>query len=187
MPSEVTELLRRWQDGDAGALNEMMPLVYAELRRIAQAFLRHRAPDQTLQPTALVNEAYLKLFDGAEPRISDRAHFLAVMSRVMRQVLIDYARGAAAVKRGGDKERVAWDTVIQVDSSPAPSRINMLEVDRALENLAGENPGLANVVEMHYFGGMTAEEIATAQDRSAHAVRHNLRLARAWLRRELAG
>jgi len=163
-----------------------MPLIYSDLHRMARLFLRNRRPGQTLQPTALVNEAYLKLFDDGQPQLADRAHFLAVMSRVMRQVLIDHARAAAAVKRGGQVQRVDWDTAIIVESAGSLSQLRMLEVDRALEALSGENPTLAQVVEMHYFGGMTAEEIALVAERSAHAIRHELRLARAWLRRELA-
>ena len=185
MPIGVTELLRRWQDGDTGALNELLPLVYQELRRVAQAYLRYQPPNQTLQPTALINEAYLKLFDGVEPRFADRAHFLAVMSRVMRQVLIDHARAAAAAKRGGENERVDWDTAIQLQSGAVPRQLHMLELDRALQALEGENPSLAKVIETHYFAGMTAEEISVVEGRSAHAIRHELRLARAWLRREL--
>jgi RNA polymerase sigma factor (TIGR02999 family) len=186
MAYEVTELLRRWQEGDAGALNELMPLVYQELRRVAQACLRYQPPNQTLQPTSLINEAYLKLFEGAEPRFADRAHFLAVMSRVMRQVLIDHARAASAAKRGGENERVDWDTAVQLESGAVPRHPRILELDRALGALEGENPTLAKVVETHYFGGMTAEEIAVVEGRSAHAIRHDLRLARAWLRREMA-
>ena len=104
----------------------------------------------------------------------------------MRQVLIDHARAAAAMKRGGQAQRVDWDTAIVVESAGSQSQLRMLEVDRALEALSGENPTLAQVVEMHYFGGMTAEEIALVAERSAHAIRHELRLARAWLRRDLA-
>lgn len=183
MPPEVTDLLRRWHEGDAGALNELLQLMYRELRRIAQAYLRNR-PNQTLQPTALINEAYLKLFDRAEPQFVDRAHFLAVMSRVMRQVLIDHARAASAAKRGGHKTRVTWDTAVELQANAG--QLRMLELDRALGALEGENPALAKVVETHYFAGMTAEEIAVVEGRSAHAIRHDLRLARAWLRRELA-
>jgi RNA polymerase sigma-70 factor (ECF subfamily) len=185
MPSEVTLLLQRWREGDESALHALMPLIYSELHRIARLFLRNRQPGETLQPTALVNEAYLKLFDDGQPQFADRAHFLAVMSRVMRQVLVDHARAAWAIKRGGQAQRVDWDTAIIVESAGGGSQLQMLEVDRALEALSGENPALAQVVEMHYFGGMTAEEIALAADRSAHSVRHQLRLARAWLRREL--
>lgn len=162
-----------------------MPIIYNELHRMARLFLRNRRPGETLQPTALVNEAYVKLFDDGQPQFLDRAHFLAVMSKVMRQVLIDHARAGGAQKRGGQAQRVDWDTAIVVESAGSQSQIRMLEVDRALEALSGENPTLAQVVEMHYFGGMTAEEIALVAERSAHAIRHELRLARAWLRREL--
>lgn len=164
-----------------------MPLIYSELHRMARLFLRSRRPGETLQPTALVNEAYLKLLDNGQPQFVDRAHFLAVMSRVMRQVLIDHARAAAAMKRGGRAQRVDWDTAINVEPAGSQSQLRMLEVDRALEALSAENPSLAQIIEMHYFGGMTAEEIALVTERSAHAIRHALRLARAWLRRELAG
>jgi RNA polymerase sigma-70 factor (ECF subfamily) len=186
MPTEVTLLLQRWREGDDSALHTLMPLIYSELHRMARLFLRNRRPGETLQPTALVNEAYLKLFDSGQPQFVDRAHFLAVMSRVMRQVLIDHVRAAAAVKRGGQAQRVDWDTAIIVGSAGSQSQLRMLEIDRALEALAVENPTLAQVVEMHYFGGMTAEEIALVAERSAHVIRHELRLARAWLRRELA-
>ncbi len=186
MAADVTELLQRWRGGDTGALNELMPLVYSELRRIAQAFLRNRRADQSLQPTALIHEAYLKLFDNGEPQFVDRAHFLAVMARVMRQVLIDHARAAAAIKRGGERDRVDWDTVVELESGGDPRQLRMLELDQALALLEGENPSLAKVLEMHYFGGMTAEEVAAVEGRSVHVIRHDLRLARAWLRRAIA-
>lgn len=185
MPAEITLLLRRWRQGDERALHELMPLVYRELRRIAQGLMRKRRPGQTLEPTALVNEAYLKMFDGGGPQFVDRAHFLAVMARIMRQVLIDHARAAGAEKRGGQQRRVTWDTAIQIGSSASPRQTPLLELDRAMEVLAEENPSLAQTVEMHYFGGMTAEEIAVVAGRSAHTIRHELRLARAWLRRQL--
>jgi len=186
MAAEVTLLLKRWREGDESALHSVMPLVYSELHRMARLFLRNRPSGETLQPTALVNEAYLKLFDSGQPQLADRAHFLAVMSRVMRQVLIDYARASSAVKRGGQAQRVDWDTSIVVEQGGSQSQLRVLEVDRALDALSGENPSLAQVIEMHYFGGMTAEEIAFVAGRSAHVIRHELRLARAWLRRELA-
>ncbi len=186
MPTEVTLLLQRWRSGDERALDELMPLVYRELHRIAEGVLKNQRPGQTLQPTALVHEGYLKLFDGSESQFADRAHFLAVMSIAMRQVLIDHARAAAAVKRGGQERRVNWDTAIQFGSGSSSRQLEMLEVNRAMEDLAGENPALGKVIEMHYFGGMTAEEISEVAGRTAHAVRHELRLARAWLRRRLA-
>lgn len=184
--TEVTRLLQRAREGDRGALDELMPLVYGELRRIARSFMRRQQPGHTLQPTALVNEAFIKLFQGVEPHVADRAHFLALMSRVMRQVLVDHARAHGAAKRGGHEARVPWDTNIDVPAGRGNEQVKLLDLHRALEALARENASLAEVVEMHYFGGMTAEEAAVATARSVHVVRHDLRLARAWLRRELA-
>jgi RNA polymerase sigma factor (TIGR02999 family) len=182
---EVTRLLQRVREGEPGALDELMPLVYGELRRIARAFMRRQQPGHTLQPTALVNEAFIKLFQDVNPHFADRAHFLALMSRVMRQVLVDHARAHGAAKRGADA-RVPWDTNIEVTSGRGSEQVKLLDLHRALDALAQENASLAQVVEMHYFGGMTAEEAAAVIDRSVHAVRHDLRVARAWLRRELA-
>ena len=183
MATEITGMLQRWREGDAAALNDLMPLVYNELRRTAQIFLG-RQPGHTLQPTALVNEALVKLLQNTDPAFADRAHFLAVMSRVMRQVLIDHARAATAAKRWGGKQRIPWDTTIELAGDDI-SHLQVLELDRALQALARENSSLAAIIEMHYFGGMTAEEVAVAVDRSAEAVRHDIRAARAWLRREL--
>ena len=185
--SDVTQLLHRVRAGERSALDELMPLVYGELRRIAQAFMGRPRPGHTLQPTALVNEAFIKLFDRAPPEVADRAHFLALMSRVMRQVLVDHARSATAGKRGGGEARLPWDTSIEVRTSDGIEQIDLLDLHRSLEALGRENQALAEVVEMHYFGGMTAEEIAVAVGRSVHVVRHELRFARAWLRRELGG
>ncbi len=185
--SDVTRLLHRVREGDQAALDELMPLVYGELRRIAQAFMRRQHPGHTLQPTALVNEAFIKLFEDTQPQIADRAHFLALMSRVMRQVLVDHARAAAAGKRGGDAARVPWDTRIEVRSDDGAEQVELLDLHQALEALEQENAALGAVVEMYYFGGMTAEEVALAVGRSVHIVRHELRFARAWLRRALAG
>lgn len=184
--TEVTRLLHRAREGDRGALDELMPLVYGELRRIARLFVQRQRPGHTLQPTALVNEAFIKLFQGAEPHFVDRAHFLALMSRVMRQVLVDHARAHGAAKRGGGEAPVPWDTNVEVASDRGTEHVKLLDLHRALETLASENASLAQVVEMHYFGGMTAEETAVVMARSVHTVRHDLRLARAWLRRELA-
>jgi RNA polymerase sigma factor (TIGR02999 family) len=185
MPAQVTRLLQRLRDGEHAALEELMPIMYGELRRIARAFMSRQRLGHTLQPTALVNEAYLKLFGDVEPQLADRGHFMALMSRVMRQVLVDHARGAAAAKRGGAEERVPLDTNIEVEDELGSQQLKLLDLHRALEALERENPPLAQVVEMHYFGGMTAEEVALAAGRSVHVVRHELRLARAWLRREL--
>jgi RNA polymerase sigma factor (TIGR02999 family) len=184
--TEVTHLLHRLRDGEPGALDELMPLVYRELRRIAQSLMRRQPQGHTLQPTALVNEAIVKLLDGAQPEFADRAHFLALMSRVMRQVLVDHARAAAAAKRGGRNARVPWDTNIEVRAADGIKHLKLLDLHRALEVLERENRSLAEVLEMHYFAGMTAEEAASVTGRSVHVVRHELRIARAWLRRELA-
>ena len=178
-------LLHRVRDGERGALDELMPLVYTELRRIARAFMKRQQPGHTLQPTALVNEAFIKLFQDAQPVFADRAHFLALMSRVMRQVLVDHARARVAAKRGGGA-RVPWETNIEVRDDETTHQLNLLDLHRALEELERSEPSLGQVVEMHYFGGMTAEEVAEAVDRSVHVVRHDIRLARAWLRRALA-
>jgi len=183
--SRVTVLLARLHEGEHAALDELMPLVYSELHRIAQSFFRRQLPGHTLQPTALVNEAFVKLFEDAKPEFSDRAHFLAVMARAMRQVLVDHARAAGAAKRGGGG-RVQWDTKIEAKADSGSRQLKVLEVHSALEALARENGSLAQVIEMHYFGGMTAQEAALAAGRSVHVVRHELRLAQAWMRRELA-
>ena len=185
MATDVTLLLQRWRQGDESALHDLAPLVYNELQRIAQVFLRNQ-PGHTLQPTALVNEAWLKLFHGAEADFTGRAHFLAVMSRAMRQVLIDHARSAGAAKRWGGQQRVAWDANIDLAEDGARP-LQVLEIDRALQALAQESPPLAQVLEMHYFAGMTAEEVAAVVNRSTETIRHEIRLARAWLRRELGG
>jgi RNA polymerase sigma factor (TIGR02999 family) len=185
-PPQITDLLQRVRGGEHGALDELMPLVYGQLRRIARSSMQHQPPGHTLQPTALVNEAFIKLFQDTEPHFADRAHFLALMSRVMRQVLVDHARAHAAAKRGGRAARVPWDTNIEVRGEGGDEQLRVLDLQRALEALERQEPLLGQVVEMHYFGGMTAEEAAVAVGRSVHVVRHQLRVARAWLRRELA-
>jgi len=185
MATKVTGLLQRWRGGDDAALDDLIPLVYDELRRIAKIFLG-RQPGHTLQPTALVNEAWVKLIQNADPAFTDRVHFLAVMARAMRQVLIDHARAATAAKRWGGKRRVPWDATIEVPGDGV-CHLQVLELDRALQALAKESSSLAGIIEMHYFGGMTTEEVAEVVDRSAEAVRHDIRAARAWLRRELEG
>jgi RNA polymerase sigma factor (TIGR02999 family) len=184
-PHQVTRLLQRVREGDREALEELMPLVYRELRRVAAAFMKRQRPDDTLQPTALVHEAFIKLFQDAQPGLADRAHFFALMARVMRQVLVDQARAHAAAKRGGRDAHVPWNTNIEVGSDQGKELVRLLDLHCALEALERDNASLAQVIEMHYFGGMTAEETAAALARSVHTVRHDIRLARAWLRREL--
>lgn len=186
MKSHISLLLERVRAGEPEARDELMPLVLVDLRRIARSFMRHQRPGHTLQPTALINEAFIRLFGDEPPAFADRAHLLALYSRIMRQLLVDHARSAAAAKRGGDNRRVPWDTHIEVSAEEGSRDVNVLDLHRALETLEREHGEMAQAVEMHYFAGMTAEEAAAATGRSVHVVRHDLRLARAWLRRELA-
>ena len=184
-PSRVTLLLEQLSAGHNSAVDELLPLVYGELHRIARAFFRHQPPGHTLQPTALVNEAFIRFFKDAPPHLTGRAHFLALMARVMRQILVDHARAVATAKRRG-RGKVSWDTNIEIHGYDGAHRLRVLEVHDALDALASENHSYAQVVEMHYFGGMTAGEIALATGKSVHIVQHELRFARAWLRRQMA-
>jgi RNA polymerase sigma factor (TIGR02999 family) len=165
---------------DESALNELVGALYGELRRIAARQLRGERPCHTLQTTGLVHEAYLKLVGDNQRGFSDRVHFLAVASRVMRQVLVDYARARATKKRDANAT-----FVLTAGSGLEP--VELLDLDSALEALTGEDESLARLIEMRYFGGMTAEETAEALGQSVHVVRHDLRLAQAWLRRKLVG
>lgn len=155
------------------------------LHRIAESQLRKERLDHTLQPTALVNEAYLKLFGHSEIEFADRVHFFAVVSRAMRRILVDHARARATARRNG--EQVQLDTSIEFEAGAVAEPMKLLDLDLAIDALAREQSSLAELIEMRYFGGMTAEESAEVVGRSVHIVRHELRLAHAWLRRELAG
>lgn len=191
----VQQLFARLRAGDDSALGELTPTLYSELHRIAARHLRGERPDHTLQPTALVHEAYLKLFDGGAAagdaggrQFNDEVHFLAVASRVMRQVLVDYARARASQKRspgvaGTDTPRT---TSLEVQTESSVELLELIELDSAIQALTEENESLARLIEMRYFGGMTAEETAEALGLSVHVVRHDLRFAQAWLRRKLA-
>ena len=173
--------------GDSAAADELMPAVYAELRRVAARHLRRERQSHTLSPTALVNEAYVRLFEHGAPEFADRAHFMALATRVMRSVLVDYARTRGSAKRGGQNPRITFEPNLNVVVDGSDLCPQLLDLDRAIEALARENPSLAEVIEMRYFGGMTAEETSEAVGRSIHVVRHELRYAQAWLRRELSG
>jgi RNA polymerase sigma factor (TIGR02999 family) len=163
----------------------MMTDLYGELRRIAAQRLRAERSGHTLQPTALVHEIYLKLSNQTRNRFVDGKHFLAIVSRVMRQVLVDYARARATGKRNGDG-LVPFTTSMEVPGDMGAAPVELLELDQALNALATQDEALAQLIEMRYFGGMTAEETAEVLNRSVHVVRHDLRLAQAWLRRELS-
>ena len=172
-------------ESPAYKLDEMMTGMYGELRRIAARCLRTERSGHTLQATALVHEIYLKLCNQAGYEFSGRMHFMAIAARVMRQILVDHARARATGKRNGDR-LVPFTTSLDVASDKSGEQVELLELDRALDALAREHESLAQLIEMRYFGGLTAEETAEILERSVHVVRHDLRLAQAWLRRELS-
>jgi RNA polymerase sigma factor (TIGR02999 family) len=180
--SSITALLARAREGEREALDQLLPLIYDELHRLAKSALRHDRPEHTLQPTALVNEAFLRLFGPQQPEFSDRSHFLGIAARVMRQVLVDYARVRRAQKRGAGLQVPLHDNI----ASPEPPA-DLLDLDIALGELQHEDARLVALIEMRFFAGMTAEEIASVRSESVHAVRHDLRYAQARLRRILEG
>ena len=184
MTPGVAELFARLRSGDRSALNDLVTALYPELRRIAARKLRAERAGHTLQTTALVHEAYLKLIGDDRRRFSDRVHFLAVAARVMRQVLVDYARSRATTKRGGDSA-LPPPARMQVEGESGIELVELLDLDFALDGLAAEDQQLARLIEMRYFGGMSAEDTADALGLSVHVVRHDLQLAQAWLRRRL--
>jgi len=179
---EVTGLLRAWSAGDEGALARVVELVYPELRDIARRCLRHERPDHTIQATALVHEAYLRLVDIRQVNWQDRAHFLAVGARVMRRILVDHARARVCAKREGTVRRADFNEAVMLSSEPDPM---IARLDQALEQLAGFDPRKARVVEMRYFGGLTAEEIAAVLHISPQSVQRDWSLAKSWLIREM--
>ena len=180
---EITQLLRRLQHGDRDALNLVMPLVYQDLKRLARAQLRGEFNPVLLQTTALVHEAFLKLAGSRQPSYENRAHFYGIASRLMRQVLVDTARAKAAEKRGRGQEVALADLP---DWGPQPDR-TLLAMEDALARLEQTDPLKGQLIEMRFFGGMTAEESSTALSIPVHIVRRELRLAHAWLRQEMAG
>ena len=182
---EMQVLFERLRKGDESAFNELSAVLYQELYRIASRQLRSERSNHTLQPTALVHEAYLKLSDFQGRQFTGEVHFLAVASRVMRQVLVDYARARGSQKRGGDRTPVPM-TSLEIESEPGMAPLDLIELNAAIQELAEEDDALARLIEMRYFGGLTAEETAEALGMSVHAVRHDLRYAQAWLRRRLA-
>jgi RNA polymerase sigma-70 factor (ECF subfamily) len=182
----VTVLLRRASAGDSVASDELIPIVYAELHRVARRHLRNERPGHTLQATALVNETYLKMCGRASTEFPDRAHFFAFASRLMRSILVDYARSRNSVKRGGDVQKIRADTSFEVAVDDTDHLVSLLDLNGAIDELAEQHPSAAQAIEMRYFGGMTAKEIALAEGRSVHIVQHELRFAHAWLRRRLA-
>src|SRR2546421_4705686 len=178
----VTDLLTRWSQGDDAALAELTPLVYEELRRLAHRQMGGERPNHTLQTTALVNEAYLRLADQTDPRWQDRAHFVAVAARAMRQILVNYARSNRAQKRGGGAFKVELDEAAIV--SPEQSQA-IVDLHEALERLGALDSRKARVVELKYFGGLNHDEIAEVMKISTVTVRRDWIFAKAWLHNEL--
>ena len=177
------DLVDRATRGDAPALEALMPLVYAELRRLAAHYLKGERPGQTLQPTALVHEAYLKLLKDRPERWQNRAHFSAIAAHAMRQILIERARARDALKRGGGQPRVTFDEGLPAAAPEHP--VDMLALDAALDRLAALDAGQARIVELRYFGGLSIEETAEAMQISPATVKRHWAAARAWLAKEL--
>lgn len=195
----VTQLLAAWSEGDQQALDELMPLVYGELRRLAQNHLRRERPGHTLQRTVLVHEAFLRLVNQKEVQWQGRAHFLGLASRLMRRILVDHARARLAAKRGDGALHVSFDDAIavpdadvEIDADPeallaTPSQptVDLVALDNALQRLEAMDPQQGKVVELRFFGGLTVEETAQALDISVATVKREWAVAKAWLHREL--
>jgi RNA polymerase sigma factor (TIGR02999 family) len=183
--NRVTGLLIAWKGGDEGALNQLIPLVHDELRRIAKRYMAEEAPGHSLQATALVNEAYLRLIDARQVDWQNRAHFLAVAARLMRRVLVDIARSKAFQKRGGGAVTVTLDEAMVV--AQEPDHVDLVAVDEALQKLAKVDARKAQVIELRFFGGLGLEETASVLTVSVDTVKRDSRLAKAWLLREMKG
>ncbi len=181
----VTDLLLRWGRGDQRALAELMPIVYAELRRIARGQLRRALPGQSLAPTALVHEVYLRFVDQDRAVWQNRAQFFAVAASLMRRVIVDHARARHAEKRGGSAVHVTIDQEGELAGEAPHRAADVLAIDEALERLAAVDPEQARIIELRFFAGMTIEEAAHVLKRSPRTVKREWRLARAWLYREL--
>jgi RNA polymerase sigma factor (TIGR02999 family) len=181
-PQQVTQLLAAWSSGDRAALDELMPLVYEELRRLAHQYMNRERPGHTLQTSALINEAYVRLVNQKEIQWQDRAHFFGIAARLMRQVLVDYARKRNYAKRGGGAQQVALDEALIVSKERAAE---VVALDDALGSLAEIDPRQSQIVEMRFFGGLTIEETAEVLAVSPGTVMREWTLAKAWLRRAM--
>ena len=181
-PEEVTDLLNDWGNGDQEALNRLMPLVYDELHRLASRYLRHERIGHTLQTTALVHEAYLKLVDHKKANWHNRVQFFAAAAKVMRHVLVDYARSRKAAKRGGDYCRLSLD---EAAISSRDKDADLLVLNEALDNLAAIDAQQSRVVELRVFGGLTVEDTAEALGISARTVKREWSMAKAWLHQQI--
>jgi len=181
-PHEITQLLQAWGNGNQRALDKLMPLVYDDLHRLAQRRMAGEREDHTLQTTALVNEAYLRLVDSKRASWKDRAHFFAVCAQLMRHILVDAARSRGAIKRGADVTVVELDEALVGTAEPP---VDLIDLDRALNALTAFDARKSRVVEMRIFGGLSAEETAAVLNVSTDTVTRDMHLATAWLRREL--
>ncbi|MCM3870755.1 MAG: sigma-70 family RNA polymerase sigma factor [Pyrinomonadaceae bacterium] len=179
----VTQLLQDWSAGNEQALEDLLPLIYNELRRLAHNFLYRERPGHTLQTTALVHEAYLKLIDQKDARWQNRSHFFAIAAQAMRRILIDSARRHAATKRGGSQEKLSLDEVPDISLEP---NIKLLALDEALKALAEIDPEQSRIVELRYFGGLTIEETAEVMKTSNSTIKREWAMARAWLHQALS-
>jgi RNA polymerase sigma factor (TIGR02999 family) len=185
---EITALLKAWGSGDAAALDQLTPLVYEELRRLARRYMRNERAGNTLQTTALVNEAYLRLVDAKRVGWQDRAHFFAVSAQMMRRILVDAARARGSAKRGGQAKRVNHSNSFNLDEIPDVSTgrdRELVAIDDALNTLAEMDPRKARVIELRFFGGLSVEETAEILKISPQTVMRDWKLAKAWLTREL--
>jgi RNA polymerase sigma-70 factor, ECF subfamily len=187
--AEITRLLKAWQRGDSAALDRLTPLVYEQLHRMARKYMRNERPGHTLQATALVNEAFLRLVEARGLDWTDRTHFFAVSARVMRRILVDGARARAAVKRRADADRAEHSSAPTFDTLPlvgAEMSAQICALNDALKTLADLDPRRAQVIELRFFGGLTVEETARVLQTSPQTVMRDWKLARAWLARELS-
>lgn len=180
-------LLAAWSNGDAGALDQLVPLVNAELRRLARGYMARERAGHTLQVTALVNEAFVRLTDARQLSWKSRAHFIGIAARLMRRVLVDHARTRGTSKRGGDSVLVGLDEADDKAQVSADPSLELIALDRALERLASVDERKSRVIEMRYFGGMTVEETAEALSISEDTVKRDWRIAKLWLLRDLEG
>src|SRR5437773_9147830 len=177
-PQEVTRLLLDWSKGDQAALDRLMPLVDRELHRLAHHYMRQEKPGHTLQTTALVNEAYLKLIDQRDAQWKNRAHFFALSAQLMRRILVDHARSRQYAKRGGGDQRIVFDEALVVSSEKGA---DLVALDEALSKLTSIDPRKGKVVELRFFGGLSVEETAEALQISAVTVMREWSMAKAWL------
>lgn len=180
--NDVTQLLKAWSAGDQNALGDLMPVVYSEIRKLAQSYLRRERSDHTLQATALVNEAYLKLIDQRAVHWNNRAHFFGIAAQIMRRILIDHARMKKADKRGSGMVPVVFDEALEV---AAETNLDLIRLDEALQALEKLDPRQAKIVELRYFGGLSIEDTAEVTHLSPATIKREWAGARAWLRREL--